>query len=70
MLAGVSAQVPEWGQCGGIGWTGPTTCLPGLNCFIRDNYTYTCLRLAAPTTSTDGCSATPTVTAGGPATQA
>ena len=21
-----TAQSQEWGQCGGIGWTGPTTC--------------------------------------------
>jgi len=26
------AQSAEWGQCGGLGWTGPTTCVAGSTC--------------------------------------
>jgi endo-1,4-beta-xylanase len=35
----VSAQSPEWGQCGGIGWNGATTCVSGTTCtFVNDYY--------------------------------
>ncbi|KAG8844036.1 hypothetical protein FRC20_003635 [Serendipita sp. 405] len=27
-----AADVPAWGQCGGIGYTGSTTCSAGLVC--------------------------------------
>ncbi|KAL2754746.1 carbohydrate-binding module family 1 protein [Sodiomyces alcalophilus JCM 7366] len=27
-----AAQSPPWGQCGGQGWTGPTTCTSGWTC--------------------------------------
>ncbi|KAI2638558.1 glycoside hydrolase superfamily [Xylaria nigripes] len=39
-LAGVaSAQVPHYGQCGGIGYTGQTTCVSGSYCKVQnDNY--------------------------------
>ncbi|KAF9461890.1 hypothetical protein BDZ94DRAFT_1166924 [Collybia nuda] len=65
MFANVSAQAPapNWGQCGGIGWTGPTVCSPGWHCTIYNSYHYLCLQLATSTTSTsDGCGAT-TITA-------
>ncbi|KAK1228487.1 hypothetical protein PQX77_008466 [Marasmius sp. AFHP31] len=33
----VSAQVAaEWGQCGGVGWTGPTTCTSGSTCTVSN----------------------------------
>uniref|UniRef100_A0A0W0FWY4 CBM1 domain-containing protein n=1 Tax=Moniliophthora roreri TaxID=221103 RepID=A0A0W0FWY4_MONRR len=36
-LAGfASAQSPAWGQCGGIGWTGATTCVSGSAC-VKQN---------------------------------
>lgn len=32
-LAGLaSAQQTPYGQCGGSGWTGPTTCVAGWTC--------------------------------------
>nr|CDJ79824.1 xylanase precursor [Leucoagaricus gongylophorus] len=35
----VIAQQQIWGQCGGIGWTGPTTCVSGTTCtYINDWY--------------------------------
>ncbi|KAF8453765.1 Alpha/Beta hydrolase protein [Kalaharituber pfeilii] len=35
-----TGTVPKWGQCGGIGWTGPTQCVSGSTCTkINDLYT-------------------------------
>ncbi|KAJ8483232.1 hypothetical protein ONZ45_g7877 [Pleurotus djamor] len=41
--------VAEWGQCGGIGWTGSTTCNAGLDCVHINDYYFQCLRSTAPT---------------------
>ncbi|KAG9226256.1 hypothetical protein CCMSSC00406_0003135 [Pleurotus cornucopiae] len=30
--------VGQWGQCGGIGYTGPTTCVAGTTCFAQSDY--------------------------------
>ncbi|EIN11616.1 endo-1,4-beta-xylanase A precursor [Punctularia strigosozonata HHB-11173 SS5] len=40
-----AAQVAEWGQCGGIGWTGQcgTTCAAGLTCTVINSYYFQCL---------------------------
>ncbi|TDL21807.1 hypothetical protein BD410DRAFT_771148 [Rickenella mellea] len=48
VLACVSAQAtaPEWGQCGGIGWTGPTACPPGWTCVYANPYHSQCLQVA------------------------
>ncbi|KAH9847489.1 glycoside hydrolase superfamily [Lenzites betulinus] len=37
------AQSQEWGQCGGIGWTGPTTCVAGTVCTEQNAYYSQCL---------------------------
>ncbi|KAK6531838.1 hypothetical protein TWF694_003003 [Orbilia ellipsospora] len=37
------AQSPVYGQCGGIGWTGPTTCVSGSVCTYGNDYYYQCL---------------------------
>ncbi|KAF8591199.1 glycoside hydrolase family 10 protein [Ramaria rubella] len=37
------AQSAEWGQCGGIGWTGPTTCVAGTICTVSNAYYSQCL---------------------------
>ena len=37
------AQSPEWGQCGGIGWTGATTCVAGTVCTVMNAYYSQCL---------------------------
>ena len=36
-------QSQEWGQCGGIGWTGPTTCVAGSVCTKQNDYYSQCL---------------------------
>ncbi|KAL4263087.1 CBM1 domain-containing protein [Pleurotus pulmonarius] len=42
----VAAQSPAWGQCGGIGWTGPTTCAEGFDCIFSNAYHSQCLPAA------------------------
>ncbi|KAF5384393.1 hypothetical protein D9615_003393 [Tricholomella constricta] len=54
-LAGVSAQTaPQWGQCGGIGWTGPTACPSGWYCSVINPYYSQCLQGTVTTTTTTG----------------
>lgn len=36
-------QAAEWGQCGGIGWTGATTCVAGTTCTVMNAYYSQCL---------------------------
>ncbi|KZT40784.1 acetyl xylan esterase [Sistotremastrum suecicum HHB10207 ss-3] len=33
----------HWGQCGGIGWTGPTVCASGTTCKVSNAYYSQCL---------------------------
>ena len=35
-----------YSQCGGIGWTGPTTCCSGSNCIFSNSYYSQCLPTA------------------------
>ncbi|GJJ15417.1 hypothetical protein Clacol_009694 [Clathrus columnatus] len=46
------AQAPAWGQCGGIGWTGATTCVSGSACVETNSYYSQCVPGATPTSST------------------
>ena len=39
----VLGQSQEWGQCGGIGWTGATTCVAGTVCTVINSYYSQCL---------------------------
>ncbi|PAV16689.1 glycoside hydrolase family 10 [Pyrrhoderma noxium] len=43
------AQQSEWGQCGGIGWTGATTCVSGTVCTVINSYYSQCLPGTAST---------------------
>lgn len=38
-----TATAAHWGQCGGIGWTGATTCASGYTCTEINAYYYQCL---------------------------
>ncbi|KJA16683.1 glycoside hydrolase family 5 protein [Hypholoma sublateritium FD-334 SS-4] len=52
-VTGAHAQAPVYGQCGGIGWTGATTCASGSGCVVSNSYYSQCLPGAAvPTTTT------------------
>ncbi|KAK3900970.1 endo-1,4-beta-xylanase B [Staphylotrichum tortipilum] len=33
----------KWGQCGGLGWTGPTCCQSGSSCSFQNNWYSQCL---------------------------
>ncbi|KDR76916.1 hypothetical protein GALMADRAFT_246036 [Galerina marginata CBS 339.88] len=49
-LAGnVAAQSPQYGQCGGQGWAGATTCTAGWTCTYSNPYYSQCLPGAATT---------------------
>jgi len=56
------AQVQEYGQCGGIGWTGGTTCVSGSTCQALNSYYSQCL----PGSGGSGGSPTTTTTSGAP----
>ncbi|KAI0355647.1 mannanase [Trametes cingulata] len=48
----VNAAAPQWGQCGGIGWTGDTTCVAGSMCTVLNPYYSQCLPGASVPSST------------------
>ncbi|KAF8863659.1 hypothetical protein BDZ45DRAFT_583501 [Acephala macrosclerotiorum] len=43
VLPAVMAQSEAWGQCGGTGWTGATTCISGYTCTYNSPYYSQCL---------------------------
>ncbi|TFY57763.1 hypothetical protein EVG20_g8415 [Dentipellis fragilis] len=47
----VRAQAPVYGQCGGIGWTGATTCASGSVCTVSNEYYSQCLPGTAPSSA-------------------
>ncbi|KAG8735135.1 Endo-1,4-beta-xylanase F3 [Ceratobasidium sp. 428] len=68
-LAAVVALIPQafavpiYGQCGGIGWTGGTTCDSGTTCQVINSYYYQCLPGGSGTTAPPGGGTTTTTTA-------
>ncbi|KAK6500780.1 hypothetical protein TWF506_003543 [Arthrobotrys conoides] len=52
LLKVAAAQQSVWGQCGGIGYTGPTNCAAGSYCSALNPYYSQCLPGAASTTTT------------------
>ncbi|KAI0154797.1 glycoside hydrolase superfamily [Xylariaceae sp. FL1272] len=46
------AQGTAWSQCGGIGWTGVTTCGAGLDCVVQNPYYSQCLPVTSSGTTT------------------
>ncbi|KAF9563845.1 hypothetical protein CPC08DRAFT_705760 [Agrocybe pediades] len=65
----VSAQAPAWGQCGGQGWSGATTCVSGWTCTYSNPYYSQCLQGSGSsnpgTTSAPPTTTTPTTGGGG-----
>ncbi|KAG9033792.1 hypothetical protein FRB95_014213 [Tulasnella sp. JGI-2019a] len=59
---GVSAQAAAWAQCGGIGFTGPTTCVTDWCCIYLNAYHSQCLQEDCPTGSSLSATATSTAT--------
>ncbi|KAG6860244.1 Manganese dependent endoglucanase Eg5A [Termitomyces sp. Mi166 len=52
----VIAQQPLYGQCGGVNWTGGTTCVSGAVCTELNDYYYQCLPGPASTTASPSTS--------------
>ncbi|KAK6541143.1 hypothetical protein TWF694_008515 [Orbilia ellipsospora] len=57
-VGGTLAQQTIYGQCGGIGWTGPTTCVSGTTCQYGNDYYSQCLPGGAATTTTKSTTTT------------
>lgn len=56
LVAGAAAQQSAYGQCGGSGYTGSTSCTSGYTCTSQNAYYYQCV----PGTATASASATAT----------
>ncbi|PNH38467.1 hypothetical protein VD0004_g8360 [Verticillium dahliae] len=48
LAGGAIAQSGPWGQCGGSGYSGPTTCVAGYTCTFSNQWYSQCLPGAAP----------------------
>ncbi|AEO64954.1 23ac2323-bcd4-4ffe-a5f5-729369bd6a8a [Thermothielavioides terrestris] len=58
--SGAAAQSGAWGQCGGIGYTGPTSCVSGYRCVYVNDWYSQCQPGAATTTTSPPASSTST----------
>ncbi|QSZ35586.1 hypothetical protein DSL72_008456 [Monilinia vaccinii-corymbosi] len=64
-------QATGWGQCGGKGWTGATTCVSGFTCIYQNDWYSQCVPGSASTTmrtttKTKSCTKTKTSTTSTP----
>ncbi|KAM7217091.1 SGNH hydrolase-type esterase domain containing protein [Rhypophila decipiens] len=50
--SGAAALSGAWGQCGGIGWSGSTSCVLGYRCTYQNDWYSQCVPGAAATTTT------------------
>ncbi|KAG8999319.1 hypothetical protein FRB94_006250 [Tulasnella sp. JGI-2019a] len=57
---GVRAQVAEYGQCGGSGFTGTTTCVSPYVCTVLNTFYSQCLPGSTTSTTTKGTTSTTT----------
>jgi hypothetical protein len=39
----LDANSYQWAQCGGTGFTGPTTCVSGYSCIVNNPYYSQCV---------------------------
>jgi endo-1,4-beta-xylanase len=61
----VLGQSPVWGQCGGNGWTGPTTCASGSVCQYSNDWYSQCVPGTGGGSSSSASSPTSTSSSGG-----
>ncbi|KAF2470717.1 uncharacterized protein BDR25DRAFT_225149 [Lindgomyces ingoldianus] len=47
IITAVAAQQLAWGQCGGNGWTGETSCVNGYTCQISNEWYSQCIPSSA-----------------------
>ncbi|KAK7680569.1 Manganese dependent endoglucanase Eg5A [Cerrena zonata] len=60
------AQQTQWGQCGGVGWSGPTSCASGSVCTKLNDYYSQCVPgAAAPSTTLPSAPSGPTAAPAG-----
>ncbi|KAJ7903158.1 CEL4a mannanase [Mycena leptocephala] len=69
-LTSALGQAVEWGQCGGINWTGATTCVSGTVCTVINAYYFQCLPGTATTTVSTTAVPPPTSTSSAPTSTA
>ncbi|EGN97356.1 glycoside hydrolase family 5 protein [Serpula lacrymans var. lacrymans S7.3] len=62
----VQGQAALYAQCGGIGWTGATTCATGAVCTDINSYYYQCLPASSATSVGGGSPTTSTVSVSSP----
>ncbi|KAI0538718.1 carbohydrate-binding module family 1 protein [Xylaria digitata] len=55
---GAIAQQQAWGQCGGINWGGPYTCVSGYICSVLNDYYSQCIPGTATTSSASSTTTT------------
>ncbi|EKM56584.1 glycoside hydrolase family 5 protein [Phanerochaete carnosa HHB-10118-sp] len=60
-------QAQEWQQCGGIGFTGSTTCVSGSVCSVINDYYSQCVPGTASSASASATSSAPTPSGSAPA---
>ncbi|KAK3304897.1 endo-xylanase [Chaetomium strumarium] len=65
--AAVLAQSPLWGQCGGQGWTGPTTCAAGSVCQKSNDWYSQCVPGTASSSAAPAPAETSKTTGSAPA---
>ena len=65
-LPAALAQQTVWGQCGGQGWSGATTCASGSACIVLNPYYSQCQPSTASTTKSTVASTTRTTTSAPP----
>ncbi|KAI1424922.1 carbohydrate-binding module family 1 protein [Xylaria sp. FL1777] len=58
------AQQQAWGQCGGINWTGQTTCVSGYVCSFLNDYYSQCVPGTATTSSASSTTKAASTTGG------
>jgi endoglucanase len=71
LVGAARAQGGPWAQCGGQGWTGPTTCVAGYTCTFSNQWYSQCLPGSSPnppTTLTTSTRPTTTSTVPNPGT--
>lgn len=62
LATGALAQSSAYGQCGGTGWTGATTCVSGYICTYQNDWYSQCIPGTASSTATTIGTTTTTVT--------
>ncbi|KAG8770158.1 hypothetical protein FRC12_004475 [Ceratobasidium sp. 428] len=62
LVTGAMAQQTAYGQCGGMGWTGATTCVSGYYCYKQNDYYSQCIPGTATSSTTKPTTTTKPVT--------